>query len=663
MAHMSVLCTSGAGMMLAAILSLCAGSTCALGAPPTRVVTAAGVGSFAAPGVSGGLFSVLGAPQLDANGGVLVTCRFAGPGVTYAADDLGLFSFDRSGAGVLLQRTGILSGQGAAMGYVPGAQFSATFFPRLRADGSIASVSFLSGAAVNASNSTGYWTGSRAGLDLTYRSGSTSVPGVEGAQFNGFITGFPCVMSGAGMAFSGQMAVGLGGVTINDYQGIWGPRVGGSGELELIARPGIPVGAGSPPGGVGLVVPTYVTMNPKSLVMSDNGRVAFGATLAMNLLGGVDATNDTVIVERRADGTMAYAAREGSEVPGHPGVVFKSLDLSAFVQTGGMSIDGSGDLAFGEIDGSDAPTEGVSRLWRRRATGEFELLAARGVAVGAGTPTGILGTFATIQAPAMNSVGTVVFAGSVNTPGGVLVSGLWVCEPATSVPRLILRTDVADTGRSPPGIPGAMFSPELPARGTYQVNVRGQVFFKWKLQDGPGGVAAGNDDGLWAYDASAWLLSVVRLGDVVTVAPGVAAPVTAISVFLGPGGDDDGRIRYLNDQGQCAYTVQFSTTSGALLVSQLPGAGACCRGATCVQASSDQCVGPNARFAGIGTVCGGAMVCCVADFDQSGSLDALDIFAYLDAWFAGSASAEADGVPGLSADDVFAFLAEWFGGC
>ena len=663
MAHQLRMCTNGAGMVLAAMVSLCAGSTSTLGAPPTRVVAAAGVGGFVTPDVSGGAFSVLGAPQIDASGGVLVTCRFAGPGVTYAVNDLGLFSFDRYGTGVLLQRTGILSGPGAAMGIVSGAQFSATFFPRLRSDGTIASVSFLSGTAINATNSTGYWTGTRAGLDLRYRSGDSAVPGVPGGQFNGFITGFPCVMSGAGMAFSGQMAVGLGGVTINDYQGIWGPRVDGSGELELIARPGIAVGAGSPPAGPGLIAPTYSTMNPKSLVMSGNGRVAFGATLTTNLVGGVDATNDTVIVERLTDGTMAYAAREGSEVPGHPGVVFKSLDLSAFVQTGGMSIDGSGDLAFGEIDGADAPTEGVSRLWRRKASGEFELLAARGVAVGAGTPTGILGTFATIQAPAMNSVGTVVFAGSVNTPGGVLVSGLWVCEPATSVPRLILRTDVADTGRSPPGIPGAMFSPESPARGTYQVNVRGQVFFKWKLQDGPGGVAAGNDDGLWAYDSSAWLLSVVRLGDVVTVSPGVTAPVTAISVFLGPGGDDDGRIRYLNDRGQCAYTVQFSASSGALLVSQLPGTGACCRGTTCVLAGSDQCVGPNVRFAGIGTVCGSAAVCCVADFDQSGALNAMDIFAYLDAWFAANAGAEADGVAGLSSNDLFQFLAAWFAGC
>ncbi len=640
---------------------LCAGLPCAMGLPPARVVTAAGLGDFPVPGVQGGMFSVLGAPQIDASGGVLVTCRFGGPGVTYSANDLGLFSFDGFGAGALLQRTGVESGVGAASVDVAGALYSATFFPRLRADGTIASVSFLSGAPINSSNSTGYWTGTHTGLRLAFRSGSSDVPGVPGAQFNGFITGFPCVMSGAGMAFSGQMAVGLGGVTINDYQGIWGPSVDGSSDLRLLARPGVAIGAGAPPAGPGLTLPTYLRTNPKSLVLSGNGRVAFGATLAPGV--GVDETNDTVIVERGVDISMSYVAREGSEVPGYPGVTFKSLDLSAYVQSGGISIDGAGDVVFGEIDGANPPTEGVSRLWRRRASGQYELLAARGVAAGSGVPAGILGTFVTIQAPAMNSVGTVVFAGTVSDPTGAQVSGLWMCEPATGTPRLIVRSDVADTPRSPPGLAGAKFSVELPSRGTYQINTRGQVFFKWKLQDGPGGITTANDDGLWAYDPSAWLMGVVRLGDIVTVSPGVIAPVTAVSVFLGPGGSDDGRIRYLNDQGQCAYTVQFSPASGAILVSQLPGSGACCRGATCVEAASDECVGTGQRFAGIGTVCGSAGVCCAADFDQSGALNALDVFAYLDAWFAGSASAETDGVPGLSAADVFQFLADWFGGC
>ena len=655
----------GAGAAAAVVLPLLAVAPSAQAMPPTRVVAAAGIGNAAAPGVAGGLFSVLGAPQLDNAGGLLVTCRFGGPGIAYAGNDLGLFHFDRYGVGKLLARTGISGGVGAADVDVPGATFSATFFPRLRDDGGIAAVCFLAGSGVDGTNSTGYWTGSHNGVSLAFRSGSPTVPGVPGAQFNGFITGFPCVLSESGMAFGAQMAVGLGGVTIADYQGIWGPRVGSGGELELIARPGIVGGAGlagGPPTRAGLSAPVYANLNSRTLVLTGNGRMAFGGALGAGV--GVDSSNDTVVVERRADGSLGYVAREGDTVPGFAGVAFKSLDVSAFVQAGGISMNSSGDVAFCEIDGADVPTTGVSRLWRRRASGQFDQLAARSTAIGAGAPVGIVGTFGTLEAPAISSAGTVVFAGTVNTPMGTQVSGLWVCEPGSATPRLILRSDVADTGRSPPGLLGARFSTELPPRGTYRINARGQIIFRWKLQEGPGGIAATGTDGLWAYDPAIWLMGVARAGDVVEFAPGVSAPIRSIGDFLGPSGDDDGRIRDLNDLGEAAYTVQFSDTSGALLVTQLPGVGACCRGGTCAVIPSPQCIGPYTRFAGLGTSCVGlATACCIADFDQSGTVDAPDIFAYLDAWFAGNPACDVDGAIGLSPQDVFRFLGAWFEGC
>lgn len=633
--------------------------------PPTRVVAAAGIGNSSAPGNFGGQFSVLGAPQLDNAGGLLVTCRFGGAGIAYAGNDLGLFHFDRYGVGKLLARTGVSGVAGAADVDVPGATFSATFFPRLRDNGGIAAVCFLAGSGVDGTNSTGYWTGSHDGVGLTVRSGSSAVPGVPGAQFNGFITGFPCVLSESGMAFGAQMAVGLGGVTIADYQGIWGPRLGVNGSLDLIARPGIPGGTGqlgAPPTTPTLFAPAYSTLNSRTLVLTANGRLAFGALLAPGV--GVDASNDSVIVERMANGMIGYVAREGDAIPGMPGQTFKSLDVSAFVQAGGISINSAGDVAFGEIDGADVPQSGVSRLWRRRASGQMDLLAARSTAIGPGAPIGLVGTFSALEAPAISSAGTVVFAGTVNTPTGTQVSGLWVCEAGTGTPRLILRSDVADTGRSPPGLPGALFSTELPPRGTYRINARGQIIFRWKLQEGPGGIAATGTDGLWAYDPALWLVGVARAGDVVQLAPSVSATVRSIGDFLGPSGNDDGRIRDLNDLGEAAYTVQFSDTSGALLVSQLPGTGACCRGGTCVVVANSQCLGPYTRFAGLGTTCTGPpAACCIADFDQTGTIDSVDIFAYLEAWFAGNPACDVDGASGLSSDDVFRFLNAWFEGC
>ncbi len=54
---------------------------------------------------------------------------------------------------------------------------------------------------------------------------------------------------------------------------------------------------------------------------------------------------------------------------------------------------------------------------------------------------------------------------------------------------------------------------------------------------------------------------------------------------------------------------------------------------------------------------------CPADFDQNGTAEVPDIFAYLSAWFAQDSSADIDGTPGIGVPDIFAFLAIWFAGC
>lgn len=54
---------------------------------------------------------------------------------------------------------------------------------------------------------------------------------------------------------------------------------------------------------------------------------------------------------------------------------------------------------------------------------------------------------------------------------------------------------------------------------------------------------------------------------------------------------------------------------------------------------------------------------CVADFDENGTVQVPDIFAFLSAWFAGDSAADIDGVPGIGVPDIFAFLSLWFAGC
>lgn len=620
---------------------------------PIRIAAGAGLAGHGAPGVPGAAISVIGAAQIADDGTTLATCRVAGPGLVYAVNDLVLVSFDRYGNGRLLGRTGVANATG-----VDGTTFSATFFPRLGKDAGVAAVGFLSGAGVDPSNSTGYWRGDRQSIGLSLRSGLQAVPDVPGAVFYGFVGGFPCAISRAGVAFNAQLAVGTGGVTIDNYQGIWGPSSGGG--VSLVARPGVVGGVGAPPSSLAGAV--YLRTNFKSLVLADNGALAFQATLALGTPGVTDA-NDTLIVERRPGEQATIAAREGMEVPGHPGVFLRSLDTSAFVSAGGLTMNGAGWIAFGDIDGANPPSAGVSRLWRRAPDGRFDLLAARDAAGGPGSPVGMNGTFTTILAPAMNGSGATVFAGQVTSATGVRSAGLWSIDPAGTV-SLLGASGLANSPLSPPDSSGAAFSTEPPANGSYRINARGQVLFRWKLENGVGGTTATSDDGLWAWDPAAGLLKVSRTGDQILVGS-TPQNVRSINTFLGPGGDDDGRIMDVNELGEAAYVVQFADNTGALLVAQLPGSGACCRGATCAVDSSAACAGPNTRFAGLGTACviDPHGTCCAADFDHSGTPDTIDIFAFLNAWLSGSISADTNRSGSLDATDILEYLNAWYAGC
>ncbi len=60
----------------------------------------------------------------------------------------------------------------------------------------------------------------------------------------------------------------------------------------------------------------------------------------------------------------------------------------------------------------------------------------------------------------------------------------------------------------------------------------------------------------------------------------------------------------------------------------------------------------------------GAAACqCAADFDGVNGVDVQDIFAFLNAWFAGNPASDFDGVNGVDVQDIFAFLNAWFAGC
>lgn len=94
--------------------------------------------------------------------------------------------------------------------------------------------------------------------------------------------------------------------------------------------------------------------------------------------------------------------------------------------------------------------------------------------------------------------------------------------------------------------------------------------------------------------------------------------------------------------------------------------GVCCRGSTCAAGAAAACTGPNTAFVSGASACNASGVvtspCCKADYNKTSGVELLDIFAFLDGWFAGSADADFTGLGGVDLLDIFGFLEAWFAG-
>jgi hypothetical protein len=124
----------------------------------------------------------------------------------------------------------------------------------------------------------------------------------------------------------------------------------------------------------------------------------------------------------------------------------------------------------------------------------------------------------------------------------------------------------------------------------------------------------------------------------------------------------DGSCTTTTSATTCVGAFQGSATACATAVCPQP-TGACCTGTTCSTSTLAACTG---AFQGASTICGPAgnpTTCCPANFDGINGLQVADIFAFLNAWFAGDPAANFDGVPGLQVADIFSFLNAWFAGC
>jgi hypothetical protein len=65
----------------------------------------------------------------------------------------------------------------------------------------------------------------------------------------------------------------------------------------------------------------------------------------------------------------------------------------------------------------------------------------------------------------------------------------------------------------------------------------------------------------------------------------------------------------------------------------------------------------------VSQISGNTTPSCPVDFNNNGTADVPDIFAFLSAWFAQSSNADFNENGTIAVDDIFAFLSAWFAGC
>jgi hypothetical protein len=222
------------------------------------------------------------------------------------------------------------------------------------------------------------------------------------------------------------------------------------------------------------------------------------------------------------------------------------------------AINNAGQLAFeAGLLGPGASSSNNQGIWTG-LPGALQLLAREGDHA-PGTATGVVFSDALSEVnplPIINGAGKVLFEHGLSGPGVTSANdiGLWAGTPG-NVALVIREGDpLPSVG---PGVTLNFFVGDEPT-----LNAAGQTVFQAAF----GGAQAGI--GLFAQDASGALQLIVRDGQVISLAPGVARTVETISAFSNTG-NQDGRTSYFNDAGLLAFNVTFTDDTSAILVSDV----------------------------------------------------------------------------------------------
>jgi hypothetical protein len=343
--------------------------------------------------------------------------------------------------------------------------------------------------------------------------------------------------------------------------------------------------------------------------VNDAGEVAFYAQLDIQQPDGVD---DSVLCVTRPDGSLRVVARTGARAPGLPaGVRFWRL-------AGEASLNNAGHVAvFGLHDDPSVLPSQRRSIWAGRYD-DLRLLVTAGQAAPETEP----GTVFTdsIGGPYMGVTSArVAFHAHVSGPSVTPETrdGVWAGSPGF-VHKVLRSGDPA---------------PDLPAGVTVNsisacfMSTDGRLVIRGQLAGVP--LIAGNliPDAVWAEDEGGRLRPVMQAGQPFEIAPGETLTTFAFNLSAEGGYAPSQARQGFNAAGRVVFTALFfEDDQTALMVADVPPG-------------------------------------CRADYNHAGGADLLDIFAFLNEWFAGDPRADFNRAGGVGLLDIFAFLGAWFAGC
>lgn len=486
-------------------------------------------------------FGIFSHPQINDAGQVLFLGGFSPPApfspkfVGGAGDGMWLFT---PGAGLSLQaRTTALGFSAATAG------LSTIDQPRLDGNGSAVFRGFASGGREGLFRSSG---GVVTEVALAGQTGVTG-PGTGTFASNSLNTSpNRALVNGGRLAFEASLTVG-GSVTFSNDNLLM--LNGGSGNQTLVRE------------GMSMPAPFAAQLFRDNTVLSGingSGDVAFLGLYNVGQFGTsffakYRASDGAIQVLGAAGATGAL----GPNVPGQPGAT-----VTFFSGAGHIGINNAGDTVFlGRIDSSGNPFY----LLKRGANDTANTLLARGGDT-MNLPAGLtLNRFSSSSSPVIAGDGSVFVTGTVS--GSVAgTQAMWRHTSASGFTPIALTQSDGPLG---PGLgAGVRFSDfhSLNANAYGELAFHGQLFGT--------GVSGNNDGGIWVYRDGEVRL-VVREGSLYDIDPTEGTDFRTIAEIavqpqLMNTGGEDGRLRYMNDNGDITYALYFTDGTSGVFVSPGP---------------------------------------------------------------------------------------------